>query len=84
MEFVDILARLYLFNTCLLYLLPDTVLGKFDDWPVIDEYEPADIAPVPLADQEHLSPDQLESILDWKMPLYSKSRYSSPGIQNIT
>ncbi len=68
MEFVDILARLYLFNTCLLELLPPGLLSKIDEWPRIDAYSAADISPVPPEDQEHLSPDKLEELLDWRMP----------------
>jgi len=64
-EFVDILTRRYLFETSLLNTLPSDVLHILS-WEAIDEYEAGDIHPVPLDDQEHLTPTELEQVLAFK------------------
>jgi hypothetical protein len=62
-EFVDIVLREYLYNSALLQYLPET-LHKMLEGPRVDEFTQEDVAPVMLNDQEHLSPLEIEDMLN--------------------
>ena len=62
-EFVDIVLREYLYNSALLQRLPET-LHTMLKGRCVDEFTQEDVAPVMLNDQVHMSPLEIENMLN--------------------